>query len=92
MMRILSLTAALMFSSTLFAQNAKPFDPHDLTGNGSVRRPIKASAMCRKPDEVISRKRRSLLPEKQRTSRIIQATVRGRTRLDVTIRWAPAIH
>ena len=32
MMRIILLTAALMLSSTLLAQNAKPFDPHDLTG------------------------------------------------------------
>ena len=32
MRRILSLTAALVCSSTLFAQNPKPFDPHDLSG------------------------------------------------------------
>src|SRR5262249_15517132 len=32
MMRTLSLTAALMFSPQLFAQTAKAFDPHDLSG------------------------------------------------------------
>ena len=32
MMRTLSLTVALMCSSQLFAQNSKPFDPHDLSG------------------------------------------------------------
>jgi hypothetical protein len=32
MMRILSITVALMCSSQLFAQNSKSFDPHDLSG------------------------------------------------------------